>query len=249
MIMGNVAKYVLFIFVILFSIVLISASPKVILGFIEGTSSTNSTNSSTYWNNMNAINTTQMENSGGVLNMLEGWITSGWCRLTGCTITGELNVTENLDVGGNFTGNQIYGGMYYHNHTGTTLAFATQDTWYPLYFINATDLNGFSYVGGFLESSNLTAQVSGKYQVSYMGIGSGQNNHVYLTTVLIDGVEKPECGHHHKMSAGGDVITQGGVCIITINEGQTVAIATQDMGGTGTGNYYGGNLNLVRIGD
>jgi len=156
---------------------------------------------------------------------------------------------SSLDVEGNITGNQIYGGMWYHNHTATTFSFTDADTWYPLFFTNATDLNGFSYVGGFGVSSNLTAQVSGKYQASYMGIGSGQNNHVYLTTILIDGIDKPECGNHHKMAAGGDVITQSGVCIISINAGQTIEVASQDMGGTGDGEYYGGNINLVRIGD
>jgi len=161
----------------------------------------------------------------------------------------DLNVTGDLDVTGNITGNQIYGGMWYHNHTATDLTFVVADTYYPLWFDTATDLNGFSYVGGFGESSNLTAQVSGRYQASYMGIGSGQNNHDYITTILIDGVEKPECANHHRMSDGGDVITQSGVCIITINAGQTVQVATQDMGGTGDGTYIGGNINLVRIGD
>ena len=166
------------------------------------------------------------------------------------TFFGDVEVDGSINqTNGNFTGNQIYGGMFYHNHTGTELNFAVQDTWYPLYFTDATDLNGFSYVGGFDTSSNLTAQVSGKYQASYMGIGSGQNNHIYLTTILIDGVEKPECGNHHKMAAGGDVLTQSGVCIITITAGQTIQLATQDMGSTGTGDYYGGNLNLVRIGN
>ena len=160
----------------------------------------------------------------------------------------DITANGNLNLTGNFTGNQIYGGMFYHNHTGTTLTFTDANTWYPLYFTNATDLNGFSYVGGFNLSSNLTAQVSGKYQASYMGIGSGQNNHIYLTTIFVDGLEKYECGNHHKMAAGGDVITQSGVCIITINAGETIFLATQDMGGTGDGIYYGGNLNLVRIG-
>jgi len=35
-----------------------------------------SANSSDYWDNMNTINTTQMENSGGVLNILESWLKS-----------------------------------------------------------------------------------------------------------------------------------------------------------------------------
>ena len=159
----------------------------------------------------------------------------------------KLTINGNLNVTGNFTGNQIYGGMWYHNHTATTFTFAVQDTWYPLFYTEATDLNGFSYVGGFGQSSNLTAQVSGKYQASYMAIGSGINNHIYLTTILIDGVEKPECGNHRKIAASGDVLTQSGVCIITINAGQTIQVATQDMGSTGDGEYYGGNINLIRI--
>ena len=159
-------------------------------------------------------------------------------------VHGSINQTE-----GNFTGNQIYAGMFYHNHTGTDLTFAVAETWYPVFFTNATDLNGFSYVGGFNTTSYLTANVKGVYQASYMGIGSGQNNHIYLTTILINDVEKPECGNHHKMAAGGDVITQSGVCIITIEAGDTVKIATQDHKDTGVGVYYGGNLNLIRIGN
>ena len=115
---------------------------------------------------------------------------------------------------------------------------------------SATDLNGFSAegiaIGG---ASNLTAQVAGVYRVDYMGIGSGQNNHVYLSTIMVNGVEKPECGHHHKMAAGGDVITQSGNCIITLAVGDDVGVSTQDMGGTGDGEYYGGNLNIVRVGN
>jgi len=163
---------------------------------------------------------------------------------------GNSLVVNDFNVSGNFTGNQIYGGMWYHNHTATTRSFASADTWYPLYFTDATDLNGFTSegiaVGGV---SNLTAQVAGVYRVDYMGIGSGQNNHIYLTNIMVNGIEKPKCGNHHKMAAGGDVITQSGNCIITLAVGDDVGISTQDMGGTSNGEYYGGNLNVVRIGD
>ena len=160
----------------------------------------------------------------------------------------KLEVNGNLNISGNFTGNQIYGGMYYHNHTGTTLTFG-DGTWDTLYFSDADKLNGFSYVGGIGLSSNLTAQVAGTYQVHYMAIGSGQNNHIYLSTILIDGVEQEKCGNHHKMAAGGDVITQSGNCIINIAVGEDIQLATQDMSGGGDGDYYGGNINLMRIGD
>jgi len=170
-------------------------------------------------------------------------------------IFGDISAVDgtfsgDLDVEGNITGNQIYGGMFYHNHTGTTMSFASADTWYPLYFTDATDLNGFSSEGIAVSGvSNLTAQVAGVYRVDYMGIGSGQNNHIYLSTIMVNGIEKPECGHHHKMAAGGDVITQSGNCIITLAVGDDVGVSTQDMTGTGDGEYYGGNLNIVRIGN
>jgi len=164
-------------------------------------------------------------------------------------IEGDLVVEEDLNVVGNFTGNQIYGGMFYHNHTATILTFTTQDVWYPLFFTNGTHLNGFSYVGGFGVSSNLTAQVGGLYSVSYMAIGSGENNEIYLTNILVNGVEENQCGSHKKMSAGGDVITMTGTCFVELSVGDDIALATMNMGNTGDGEYYGGNLNLIRVGD
>jgi len=163
--------------------------------------------------------------------------------------SGKVEIPADLNVTGNFTGNQIYGEMWYHNHTGTIMNFASSNTWYYLFFTNATSLNGFTYVGGFNASSNLTAQVSGKYQVNYMSSGSGQNNHQYFSTILINGVEQEQCGSHKKMSAGGDIVTMTGSCFIDLNVGDDVSSATMDYTGTGDGEYYSSNLNLVRIGD
>lgn len=52
-------------------------------------------NSSSYWDNLNTINTTQLEDSSGELNIKESWISSLWCKLTGCTMTGDLNISTN----------------------------------------------------------------------------------------------------------------------------------------------------------
>ena len=161
----------------------------------------------------------------------------------------DLNVNGDVNVTHNFTGNQIYGGMWEHNHTGTAITFTTQDVFYPLWFSEAIHLNGFSYTGGFDSSSNLTAQVGGVYQATYMVIGSGENNDVYVTSILVNGVDMENCANHKKMSAGGDEVTQSGNCFIDLNIGDDVQLATMDYGGTGAGVYFGGNLNLVRIGN
>jgi len=165
------------------------------------------------------------------------------------TFNANVNVSEDLNVVGNFTGNQIYGEMWYHNHTATELTFAIKETWYPMFFTNATSLNGFTYVGGHMESSNLTAQVNGKYKASYKLSGDGQNNHIYMSSILINGVEQENCADHKKMSAGGDIIPMGhSGCFIDLVIGDNIQVAVMDYAGTGTGNYYSGNLNLMRIG-
>ena len=170
----------------------------------------------------------------------------GYGNLEGSSpIFGYGGVENNIELY-----NGVYGGMWYSNYTATELNFAVAGTFYQLYFINSTHLNGFTAEG--LEpggASNLTAQFSGVYQVNYMAIGDGQNNHEYHTSVFINGVNQLNCDTQHKLAAGGDVLTQTGVCLIDLEVGDKVSLRTADIGSTGTGNYYGGNLDLVRIGN
>jgi len=159
-------------------------------------------------------------------------------------IDGDLNVT------GNFTGNQIYGGIWYHNHTGTELNFAVDGQFYSLWFTNASHLNGFTTNNlGFGLNSSLQAEVSGLYQAIYMVSGDGQNNHQYYASVFINKINQDNCESHKKMSAGGDIVTMTGSCFVDLNTEDNVSVRIADIGGTGTGNYYSSNFNLVRIGD
>jgi len=163
-------------------------------------------------------------------------------------VWGDAYIKEDLYVTGNFTGNQIYGEMYEHNHTGTTLSFS-DGVWNKLYFTNSGLVNGFTYTGGFMTVSNLTAQISGVYQANYRLSGSGQNNHIYHSTILINNVAQEKCGDHKKMAAGGDIVPMGHSCFIELNAGDDVQVAVMDYGASGDGDYYSGNLNLVRIGN
>jgi len=40
-----------------------------------------------------------------------------------------------------------------------------------------------------------------------------------------------------------------GNCLIDLVVGDRIKLGTADIGGTGTGNYYSANVNLIRIGD
>ncbi|MFA6462389.1 MAG: hypothetical protein WCV90_09075 [Candidatus Woesearchaeota archaeon] len=47
-------------------------------------------NTSLNWNGVSSSNTTQFSTSGSVLTILESWLNAGWCKLTGCTMTGSI---------------------------------------------------------------------------------------------------------------------------------------------------------------
>jgi hypothetical protein len=105
----------------------------------------NYTNKSNYWDNMNIINTTQMQDNAGVLNILENWLTTFgntlWCKVTGgCTITGNLNVTGNINAT-----------LYYGNGsqlTGIT-AIETEPAWNGNYTTYSGLINNQSYLSTY----------------------------------------------------------------------------------------------------
>lgn len=144
----------------------------------------------------------------------------------------------------------VYGEIFYHNDTATSLNFAVDGLFYYLYALNDTQLKGFTSKNiGWGLNSSMIAGYDGIYHIWYSASGDGQNNHVYHATVFIDEINIKSCETHKKMSAGGDVVTMNGHCIVQINENQEVSLRIADIGGTGTGNYYSSNLNLMRIDD
>jgi len=84
---------------------------------------------------------------------------------------------------------------------------------------------------------------------SLYGYRIRRNNEIYHTSVFINEVNQDNCENHHKMTAGGDILTQSGNCIIDLAVGENVSIRTANIGATGAGNYYSSNLNLLRIGN
>jgi hypothetical protein len=166
--------------------------------------------------------------------------------MTGCHHSVPPGNIYNLS---NLTNTIYHGGMWYYNETPTVLNFAVADTYYDLFMPNYDYLEGFSYQGGWMQPSNLTALNSGIYQVHYVVIGDGQNNHFYRSTVTVDNVPIDKCSTIEKRSAGSDIITKTGICFIRLNAGDVVSVKVMDVGGTGTGEYFGSNFNIIWIGD
>lgn len=84
-------------------------SQDVMVGFGDGTGQTGvsvfipeeifnsseaTSNSTENWitdiGSLSTVNATQFSNQGGVLNLIESWVSSRWCDLTGCTMTGSI---------------------------------------------------------------------------------------------------------------------------------------------------------------
>ena len=217
----------------------------------------------TYLQNTNVSGRLEVDN--GDLIALEDFGVQGSSVLLGNTfvgsevlgganlsVAGNVNIVGNLNqTNGNASYNSYYGEMYYHNQSGEELSFSVQNTFYPVWFDKYDFINGFSYAGGYKESSNLTSEISGLYKVSYRLVGSGDNNHVYVTTVIVNGVDynSGKCYDYKKLSAGGDQVPMGTSCFVRLDMGDTISVAVKDTTGTSTGDYYLGSINLVRIGD
>jgi hypothetical protein len=175
---------------------------------------------------------------------LKDWIQSFfdniYCKLTGCTITGNLNQTN-----GNATINNFYGGMFMHNDTGLSGTF--NSTYQKLYFDNSNNVNGFLF------HSNSTLQLTnangaGLYQAIYKLEGDGTNNHEYHSYVFINEVQQNNTIGHAIGEASNSVKMIGlGMIRIAHNDNVTVRIA--DLTSSSTGTQIDANINLVRIGN
>jgi len=132
--------------------------------------------------------------------------------------------------------NNLYGGMWYHNHTAASLTLI-DGVYQQLFMTNATHMHGFSGGYGYEVPSNLTAEYNGSYNINYYSVGSGQNNHVYRLTVFINEIIKDNCETHYKMATGGDEITMSGNCLLDINAGENISLRIADFTSTGEGIY------------
>lgn len=60
----------------------------------------NATNNTDYWDtnigSLDDVNDTQFDNSAGTLTIDHPWLNSLYCKLTGCTMTGDLQTSEDI---------------------------------------------------------------------------------------------------------------------------------------------------------
>ena len=165
-----------------------------------------------------------------------------------------VEISDDLDVGGNFTGNQIYGEMYnYSSHASPyTFDILANDIYYNLTGLVEGNLNGFSFSDGNQTSggSKLTAQVAGLYKVcsslSFLsnnvggtfGIGIVENYDVTLHR---------DC--YSRREAAIQIGNVGVCCLMDLDAGDIVNIQIENEDNTRDMIIHTVNLNLMRIGD
>jgi hypothetical protein len=116
---------------------------------------------------MNGINTTQMRNVNGILTILRDWWDGLYCKLTGCTMTGDLNMNGN-----NITNVKNISSDYYCNSTNcyTLVQFLTDTT-------GGTDSWSLNY--SFYSNSTVTnSNINNNYTSSLTTCNANINNNL-----------------------------------------------------------------------
>ena len=175
---------------------------------------------------------------------LNNIIATGDANLQNTQVQGDLNVNSNINAfDGNANTNFVLGASWNDIPDGMTLNFATQNAWYRLDLSQNTRLNGFA-----VSDYNLVTELDGLYEVTYTAEGSGQNNHTYMTSVLVNDLNQDNCNSRQKLAAGGDITPMDSFCLIDLRKGDYISLAASDLFNTGNGTVYNYDLKIVRIG-
>ena len=137
-----------------------------------------------------------------------------------------------------------YGEVYYRNPNGVTLTM-TEGQYYNLNY-NTTTYNKGVYLRPDL--SNITVNHTGLYDISFLSIGSGENNHEYILGLKVNDVGQQTTTTRRKMAAGGDIVTMAGHGILSLNAGDNVTMFIRDITSNGDGVYYKSNVNIKYLG-
>ncbi|MBN1645370.1 hypothetical protein JW851_05045, partial [Candidatus Woesearchaeota archaeon] len=155
-----------------------------------------------------------------------------------------IDSVNEVYIKNNLSFNTYYGEMWYYNGTGLSLDFAVADKYYNMSY-NESFVNGFVFDDA---KDRLNASYGGAYRACYFASGSGQNNHEYRSSVLVNDIEQTKCRAEKDLAAGEDVTTMTGCCLLELAADDTVGVGVADVGATGAGTLFSTNLNIVRVG-
>ncbi len=153
----------------------------------------------------------------------------------------NLSSEGNLDIGGNFTGNQFYGEMFVEgNIVPTPISSANNFT--VIEVLLEGSLNGFDVI-----DSTLIVLINGTYQINYGMTFSDANNKDYRSSVGVNDVAQDKCVSGRRI-ANVDFGNMGSTCLLSLVEGDNVTLVINNLDGAQDPTVEDANINLVRIG-
>lgn len=165
-----------------------------------------------------------------------------------------VNIKDNLDVSGNFTGNQYYGEMW--NYTGHTTPWTFDITADNVYFnftnLNIGDCNGFTFTSETQPNggSYLTNTVAGLYKMDFsMSFLSTAVGGTFGIAVVQNFDVNMHRDCYSRREAATDIGNVGISCLMDLGVGDVVNIQVENEDNTRDMIIHTVNLNLLRVGD
>ena len=159
-------------------------------------------------------------------------------------VLGSANITGDINVEHNFTGNQIYGEANVHPDGNITVVINTQDVHENITGFNINKTNGFIMQG----NDTLIAQVSGRYQADYWLSTAGGVNRIYESCLAVNN-EHVEPHAHRRQGTPGDIGSMSGGSIIDVVAGDTINLQIRNVDGTQDVDVFFAGMRLIRLGD
>ena len=167
-----------------------------------------------------------------------------------------LSVIGDINASGNYTGNLIYGHMWFNNESSS--GRETIITFQGI-FVNVTgfdqdngnggqNLNGFDFNNDNALDNDLTGIYQADYSVSFER-SSGGASREYVFGLMMNGVLQNNTKVHRATANVNDVGSVSASSIITLTKNDMIHLMVRNEGGTENIGVHNANVRLMRIGD
>lgn len=159
-------------------------------------------------------------------------------------VTGSVEIANNLTIGGNFTGNQFYGEMWFDMSGNSTILITTKDVWENVTGFNAGGNNGFTYF-----NNTLICNIAGLYNTKYNTFYDDGANVEFNYALAINNIPQNKTRSHSKLGTANDVTGSVGFGYLDLNVGDVINLQVVNVDNVADPNLHHATINLVRIGN
>lgn len=162
----------------------------------------------------------------------------------------DLSPEGNFNITGNFTGNQLYGEMFFFDFNGEFIPI-TNATQAPLSLFNITGFDGGSNNGFIFDNvtDSLIALRDGLYRAHFTLSYQNSPNSRHGFALLVNGVVQPNVVSATIVTNNNDIATPSADGLVRLQTGDRVQLGVGDRFSPPNGiTVISSNVNLIRIG-